>query len=79
MKLYDTLGGLKRIRNFQIEEGYCPGVIYVHGKDQHYESCKSREQCELYKNFKRDDTVFPVNWMRKLTPRNWRRCKPVEK
>lgn len=81
--MFNTLGGLKAMRNKQIEQGACSGAMYVGGNKYHgcrYEKCARREECDLYKAYGNVVQSYEVeNYIRCLTPRIWRKCEPYKK
>lgn len=80
----DKMSALKEARLRQKEVGFCTGerfILSVPNMGQgssHYEKCKSREQCILYKKFiEKGRTSFDIDdHFRKVSARVWRKCEP---
>ena len=80
----DRMSALKEARLRQKAVGFCNGERFIlsvpnagYGSS-HYEKCKSREQCVLYKEFiKRGGYSFDIDDnFRKVSARVWRKCEP---
>lgn len=80
----DRISALKEARLRQKEVGFCTGERFIlsvpnmgYGSS-HYEKCKNREQCVLYKKFiEEDGQSFDIDdHFRKVSARVWRKCEP---